>query len=399
MPTLHELLQPQVILRVVSRIKKHQSRFSKWLGFQPTRFDPATVQISGPNTINGYGREFSYRIFDATRTIGTFVPPGRGPATTWQQPIGVVQGSYARVHEKMILDYESLGNLSPIIGPNSQVDEGGQNFIAKQTDVMAQKANNAISFMAAGLARGAFWLTQSGDNWLPSFTAPAGGVPFSKIDYRVPAGNTLQLNMLGAGSIIDVKWSNPAATIVKHLMAIKSAFTQLSGYMMEHVWINSNVWYMLITNTEIRNTAGTAATPYAEYEYVPETDEDGNKVSQFAARLKADPTITWHISDEGLVLGGVGDPSYSAGTGTFTKIFPDTSALFCPEVDNEWTEMGYGSEHVVEYPGPNQAINRVGYYFWHKYVDQPSGVELIYVMNGMPFLYIPKAIAPATVDF
>lgn len=399
MATLHELLQPQVILRVISRVKPHQSRLSKWLGFQPTRFDPEKVSVSGPNSIEGYGRNGSYRIFDNSRAIAPFVSPGRGPAVIAQQPIGVVQFSYARVHAKMILDYESMGNLSPLIGPNAQIDPGGENFIAKQAKIMGQQFNNAVSFMAAGMVRGNFYLQQVGDQWQPTWTQPTAPTPYSNINYQVPAGNKSQLNMLGTGNILGTGWENATATIVGNLMNMKSALTQLTGYQLEHSWITSPMWYYLISNTEVRNTAGTAATPYAEYDYVDETDMEGDKISEFAAILKADPTIMWHISDEALALGGVGDPSYSAGTGTMTKIIPDTNGWFCPEPDNEWTQIGYGSEYVVEYNGPNQGVNRAGYYFWHNYVSQPSGVEIIGLLNCLPFLFIPKNSLYPTLNF
>ena len=398
--SLHELIQPQIILKVISRIKTHQSRLSKWLGFQPTRFDPDKPTISGPNTVESYGRQGTYRIYDNTRTIATFKSPGSGPAVTFQQPVGSVQYTYARVHEKMILDYESLGNLSPLVGPNAQIDANGENYIARQLKTLGQRMNNAVSAMAAGLMRGGFYLVMVGDRWEIRFSAPSAGTAYNYINYRVPAGNLAQLNMLGTGNIIDVTWLNAAATIVKHLMSIKSAQVQLSGYMVEHAWITSLMWYNLISNTEVRNTAGTAATPYAEYDYVEETDMEGGKVSEFAAILKADPTITWHISDEGLVFGpGVGDPVTSSGAGTFTKIIPDTNAWFLPTADSDWVQMGYGSEPVVEYQGPTAGVQRSGYYAWHKYVDQPSGVELLSLLNCLPFLYIPNVLVNGTVVF
>ena len=42
---------------------------------------------------------------------------------------------------------------------------------------------------------------------------------------------------------------------------------------------------------------------------------------------------------------------------------------------------------------------RMGWYFWHEYVTQPSAVELISLLNAVPALYIPGVIAPATVIF
>ena len=51
--TLQELLQPQFILDMVSRLRKGQGALAPWLGFAPNKFDPESVSLSGPATISG----------------------------------------------------------------------------------------------------------------------------------------------------------------------------------------------------------------------------------------------------------------------------------------------------------------------------------------------------------
>src|ERR1019366_4791961 len=128
--TLQELLLPQVILRVISRIRNGQGMLGRWLGFQPDRFDNDTVTLSGPNTMTGSStvRSVVYRIFDNTRVVAKGRAPGTGPATVARNQMGQATVEVARFHQKIPMLYEDLGNLSPIIGPNSQVDPGGQNF-------------------------------------------------------------------------------------------------------------------------------------------------------------------------------------------------------------------------------------------------------------------------------
>lgn len=109
--TLQELLLPQVILRVVSRIRDGQGALGRWLGYQPDRFDNENVTLSGPNTIQGDTRQATFRIFDNTRVVAKGRAPGTGPATVAQNEMGVVQIACARFHIKIPLLYEMLGNL------------------------------------------------------------------------------------------------------------------------------------------------------------------------------------------------------------------------------------------------------------------------------------------------
>src|SRR6185436_9866132 len=92
------------------------------------------------------------------------------------------------------------------------------------------------------------------------------------------------------------------------------------------------------------------------------------------------------------------DPSYSTApaTATLAKLIPDNMAIFTTEPSPKWTRMYLGGEYVVENPGMNGVL-RMGYYFWHEYVTQPSAVELIALLNAVPILYRPLVIAPATV--
>jgi hypothetical protein len=395
--SIHELLQPQVILDVISRIREGQGRLSKWFGFAPNRFDPETVSLDGPNIVKGDTRYASWRIYDHSRIVAKSRAPSTGPATVAANPIGDTRISCARFHEKIPMMYEDLGNLSPLAGPNSVVDPGGQDYIARQERTIAEHFNNAVELMTAGMIRGQFYLKNVGDNWIPVLANPSP-TPAVTVNFQIPAGNKTQLDMLGDGNIINVSWANPAALIVKDLSQIKAAFARLTGYPLRHIWVTSPMWYQVITNAEVKNTAGSANVPFAEFDFVPETGFDGMQISDYSAILRADPTIIWHITDEVLVVDSDVDPSYSTGSGTYVKVIDDTAAMFSTDPSPLWCRMYHGSEYVVENPG-QVGVKRTGYYFWHQYVTQPSAVELIGLANLLPLLYVPKAIAYGTVEF
>lgn len=398
--SLHEILQPQVILDVVSRIRERQGMLGRWMGFQPNRYDPETVSLAGPNTVRGDTRYATFRLFDYTRVVAKGRAPGTGPATVAANPIGDVQVSCARFHQKVPLLYEELGNLSPLVGPNSQIDPGGQDYIQRQTRFIATQFNNVVELMTTGMIQDNLFFNFVGDDIMPSIGAISGAIPSFQVPFQVPAGNKAQLNMLGAGNIIDISWANQASAIMKHLSAIKVAFAQLSGYPLTDIWVNSNTWYNVITNTEIRNLAGSSNTGYAEFDMTEDNDFDGIPGGQYRAILRADPTINWHINNDVMVTNSDIDPSYATApsTATIIKVVPDNMAFFMTKPSPLWTKMYHGGEYVVENPGMPGSL-RSGYYFWREYVTQPSAVDLIGLMNAIPLLYIPKVVAPGTVIF
>lgn len=395
--SLHSLLTPQVILKAVSRIRKHQGRLGRWVGFQPNRFNPDTVSLEGPNSRYGDTRFATFRLDDVTRVVGKGRAPGTGPASVAVNPVGDVRVSCARFHEKVRLLGEFLGNLSPIIGPNSQIDTGGQSYIARQTVHLAEKYNNTIELMTTGMFQDNLYFQLSGDNLLPVIGAPTAPAIGVQIPFQIPSGNKSQLNLLGTGNIILVGWQNAGAPLIKNCLQIQSAMTQLSGYQPKHFWMNSLMWYNVLLNTEVRNTAGSSNQPFASYDRVTEKAMDGMDQPEFAAELRGIPWIQWHIADDVLVTGGDIDPTWSSSSGTTTvKVFPDNTVMIAPDPSPDWTELYHGAEYISENAGQPMMLKR-GYTFWKEWVTQPSCIELISLMNMIPLLYVPKAIAFATV--
>lgn len=397
--TLQELLQPQLILDLVSRVRPGQGKIGKWLGFQPNKYDPESVSLTGPATMTGNLRYTSYRIFNAVRTLASGRAPAVGPGVIPQNPMGAVNVTCARFHEKIPLNYEYLSNLSTMVGPNTQIDQGGQSYIKQQTTYLATRVARVVEMMSAAVMRGKMYLIQSGDTWYPSFTAPTVNQVGMTIDFQIPAGNKGQLNMLGAGNIITVPWSNTGAPILRNLASIKAAYAQLHGYPLTDAWLNSTMWPNIMLNTEVRNAGGSANTTFAEYDRIPEKGMDGeNMGNEYVAVLRADPTIRWHICDDIVAVGGNQiDPSYSYSTATAEKLIPDNMVIFSTNPSPEIAKLYLGGEIVVENPGQPGTI-RSGHYMWHEYVTQPSAIDLISLLNAVPCLFNPLVFAPATVS-
>ncbi len=398
--SLHSLLTPQVILRAVSRVRKFQGRLGRWIGFQPNRYNPDTVSLEGPNTRYGETRFATYRLDDVTRVVGKARAPGTGPASVALNPVGDVRVACARFHEKVRLLGEFLGNLSPLLGPNSQIDNGGQSYIARQQMHLAEKYNNTIELLTTGMFQDNLYFQFSGDNLLPVIGAPAAPNLGIQIPFQIPAGNKNQLNLLGTGNIINIGWQNASAPILKNCLQIQMAMTSLSGYQPEHFWLNSGTWYNVLLNTEVRNTAGSSNTPFAEYDRIPEAAQDGMPQPEFSAILRGLPWAQWHMADDVLVVGGDVDPTWQQGaanTSTVTiKVVPDNTCIIAPRPSNDWCELYHGGEWISEQAGQPASFKR-GYTFWKEFVTQPTCIELIALMNCIPLLYVPKAVCFATV--
>lgn len=397
--SLHDLLTPQVILKAVSRIRKFQGRLGRWIGFQPNRFNPDNVSLEGPNTRNGDTRFASFRLDDVTRVVAKAKAPGTGPASVPPNPVGEVRVSCARFHEKVRLLGEFLGNLSPIIGPNSQIDAGGQSYIARQIVHLSEKYNNTVELLTTGMFQDNLYFQMQGDNLLPVIGAPAAPALGFQIPFQVPAGNKNQLNLLGTGNIIQVGWQTTGAPILKNCLQMQAALTQLSGYQPRHFWLNSLGWYNVLLNTEVRNTAGSSATPFANYDRTVEKGIDGLDQPEFAAELRGIPWLQWHVADDVIVTNSDIDPTWASApaTATYVKVCPDNTVIVTPEPSPDWTELYQGAEYISENAGQPMTLKR-GYTFWKEWVTQPSCIELIALMNAIPLLYVPKAICFATVS-
>jgi hypothetical protein len=224
--------------------------------------------------------------------------------------------------------------------------------------------------------RGSYSYTTDGDELKHSFT---GGE--TSISYRVPAGNSGQLNMLGAGNILAADWASAGVDIPAHLHEINAAMIQLTGLGLAHVVLTGIGWQYLLNNTKVQAQGGSANVVFESIQRASS--------GEFTAVLRAVPWITFHVLDYGLNV-------YESGTETFDKLIPDDRAVFLPEPSPRWAQYLEGSEIVTEGPGGPKA-ERFGFYPFAYPTHDPSGWNLCAVFNGVPALYTPSAVAYGTI--
>lgn len=384
---LNELLQPQVITATISKLAKAKAgRLSQLFG----------MHLGGPNKTESPTRYAEWRIDNHTREAANFRAPATAPATRMPNPYGAQRFAMTRVHEKIPLDAEMLGNLSPIIGPNAQIDEGGQNYIKRQEGHLAELFQNSVEVMVAGMIRGAMYLTQSGDNWVP-YLSSQGGTELT-IDWNIPSGNKTQLDILGAGSLITQSWDDASAQIVKQMLSIRGAYESLTGAPLTDALVNSTTLGKFIGNTELRTVGGSVQSTFDAFTYEDEMGMDGMKVAgKGVITFRALPWLRFHIIDQTLSIGGT-DPIFSTGTGTRTAVVPNDKVIFMTEPSADWVTMYHGSEYVSENHGQPLA-KKTGFSTWHTYTIEPSGVSIVGLLNLLPVIYRENNLLIGTVVF
>ena len=358
-------MQPYAVNARVSRLKVINDTFQKATGMG---FGGQNVKLSPT------GRRGVYDVFNETREVPTMRLPNASAATIARQRVGTVAYNLPRWAEKMPLLLDDLANLRPIGGPVDQLDDAGERYIADQERILKQRFTNGREFQIASMMRGSYTFTTSGDDMTQAFT---GGT--YTVDYQMPSGNKNQLNMVGGGDIIGTTWSNTAAPLIRDCLAVNSGFIENTGRGLTDIYCTSVVWGHVITNQEVQSLAGSVNTPFKQWS----KDDDETMVGMLVGL----PGIYWHINDNGISLAG-----------TFTKLIPDTAAVFTTKLTPEIAAYYECMETVVDWVG-RPPTPRKGAYFWAVPEKDPARYDLHALHNGLPETYIPAAIAFGTVVF
>lgn len=379
--SLSEILSTKVTARTVTQVAACTSELLNLFGFQGN--EPG----SDGSNVNRVGhRKFGFDIFNDARSAAMASAPGTAARTARRQRVGRVEGEFPRFYEKLPLLLDELHNFRRIGGPASEYDNVGKDFVMKQQRFLGQRQANARLLLLAGMMQGKLYEHQTGDDVFYNFDATSAQ---QTIDWRIPAGNKDQLNMLATGNIIDVDWSNAAANIPLHLSKINAAFQALSGTQLKTIVMNSTTWQYIINNTAVARQAGTSATPFESFRREVGKGTNGRPLCNQMATLKCCPFYDIVITDAVIDV-----PTTGSGhaTATTVKIIPDGYVWFGPEPSKEIMEMCLGSEPVNEGYGKATSV-QFGSYAWTKEIDDPACMCMYSLDNAIPALYVPRATA------
>lgn len=357
-----QLLAPQTIRKAISQLELPGTSLQNLFGWG----------LGGNNVARQAGRSFSYDIFSVSRQIATARVPAQSMSKTSPQSVKNVTATFPRCAEKITLLDEDLLNRRKIGGPDSSLDRDGEAFITRQEAYLAQRFANVIEFQTAAMLRGSYTFDEDGDLLRHGFS---GGE--TTINFRVPTSNLTQLNMLGGGNILNADWATASTDIPAHLHAINAAMIELTGFGLAHVVLTSSGWQYIVNNDKVQEQGGSAGPVF---ESLRRTSP-----GEFTATLRGLPWLTFHVIDYGLEV-------WNGSTSTFTKLIENDHAAFLPEPSPRWVQYLEGSEIVTEGPGGGKH-ERFGFHAYAYPIHDPSGWDLCAVLNGIPALYTPSAIA------
>jgi hypothetical protein len=360
--SISQVLAPKTIVKAVNQLNLPGTTLQRLFGWH----------FSGNNKLQQSGRNFAYDLIPSSRLTATARNPGQTSSRQEPQRVEACSGTFPRSAETIALLDEDLLNRRAIGGPTDDLDARGETYVTRQEAYLAQRFANLIEFQTAAMLRGSYSYYEDGDDLRHGFS---GGV--LDIDFGVPDGNQDQLDMLGAGNILNADWANAATDIPKHLHQINAAMVRLTGLGLAHVALTSVGWQYLVNNTKVQAQGGSANVVFDSLQRVG--------AGEFSVVLRAIPWVTFHVIDYGLDV-------WNGSTHAFTKLIDDTHAAFFPEPSRRWTQFLEGSEIVTEGPG-GQKSERYGFYPFAFPTHDPSGWQLSAVFNGIPALYLPEAVA------
>jgi len=218
-------------------------------------------------------------------------------------------------------------------------------------------------------------------NLLPS----AAGAAVT-IDFGLPAGNRDQLDVLGAGDIIDATWSAAGSDIVQQILNLKGASVQLTGYRIKYAFYGKNIVGYLQGNTAL---------------------------SKYLENQKADlaKTIAGGEVPDGL-LGLIWKPLHEAGTlmhdGNFKFWCPDNTVCFSPVPSPDWWGFLQGGTPVATDIGTvtPDAVSMIdsintefGMYSYCVVENDPCRIKMVSGDVFLPTVKVPKALFIADIEF
>jgi hypothetical protein len=408
--SLQNLLSPPVFARLVSQLNIAPSPILARYGMQ----DGGTVvadsgkvtKISAENEVITNLRSNFYNVYNDTRASSPPNVAGGAATVSVRNRVGQVAYTIARLFDCLRIPAEEQANIANIEN-TMQVDSPGGAYLQKQILTQSQKADNWRLMLLVGMLRGESNLMadQSGaglSSRYLSFLAPTGtqsAVPITSS--QMPPGNRGQLNMLGAGNIIDVPWSNPQADIINHFMQIQAASQQLNGSRYTTVECSSQVWRWILNNDTIQTIGGIAGRPYSRYEIV---GDPGAPVTEAVGQIDAIPGVTFYISDATLEIGNPGStatvPIWSTRDAANPNLFVSNLCVFSQQPKGPFSPYkGYVlGEEVAEYDNGPRSV-KVGRSYWTTSQSNPTTDSIFVLDNFLPINESPSSIAAATVSF
>jgi len=367
MPSVLDILRPQVVNGIMNEIKTPFDRWQDFFGLGPkgSACDPSET------------RSVSYDVLNDDRKVSAFSAPGSDATRIAPQVIGNRVVTCPRAFEAIELSYEVLNNIRAV---GKAADPGSQaalSYVRVQADMLKRRMRRWREFLIWGALRGACSFVMSGTKWIPVMTG--GTISF---DWQVSANHKNQAN-----GIVGTSWDNAAAPLIGDLADIDAQSEADCGIPIRHIWCNGSRMQKILQNTEVRNLGGSANTAFeqwliqmAQMKAYGGTDVDAWKI-EASVVLKGYPSITFHVTNRIIDLNG-----------TSTKFLGDDELLLHPDPDREWMK-GYEVKESTNQTTGQAPVDVYGNSSWIKQpVDSDTPKYLLYGLDNFFPAVNPNAV-------
>lgn len=383
---LTDILKPSVVTKIVSRIRTPAYPLANWFG----------VNLGGTNTqqLPFPLPTYTYDIFDNTRRLamgrGRYVSAG----TVAARPVGNNTVTIMRFAQKLPLDYNRVSQMRQIGENAGKIDAMGKRYIEKQAEQQTLMQTSVREYAIGSLLRGGhMYFHQSGDDLYPSYTSSGNLFDVDlkmESDWELIGGSFAAGLAMGTGAnTITHTWATASNDIPLMLEKVSYGFQSSVGQPLTDVWCNYTVWLNVLQNDKVRQLAGTANTPFAQFDLEEAKAADGSPTGLQIGRIKGLPWIRWHMTPHVLDV-------WDGSAWTATKVIPDDYCLFTID-KGDWLVGIEGAEYVKD-NDLAPATLRQGLYAWIMEKADPARFEMHSIQNFTLELNTPKAVAVARVQ-
>lgn len=318
-----------------------------------------------------------YTVLTGTRTTAKISAYGSTSSNRQLRNLGVRPVKLISTVENIILPAHAYINLLDYNSLKKQ--EMGATEVARQIREARRNLDNLrIASAASAVFAGNIYFDAVG-NLLPASSA---GSATTTVPFNVPAGNLNQLNALGDGNIIDVKWSDTSARIDKQIMALHQAAVRLTGYDIKHAFYGKNIANYLTSNTSLSNYF------YRNGDFNPKYIQTGDIPNPLL-------DLTWHKAYYSF---------FEDASGVNRSLIDDDTVVFTPD-PAEWYGLMEGSIPIPKAfnfngndPMQNFQISH-GMYAYGVPMNDPAGAKIVYGDTFLPVIKNPKCLFIAKVVF
>ena len=416
--TIQSLFQYPYIVERISQIAPTSMAMSNFFGMGVRVSGSGDERTMTSGTRRSDQRKLVFDIFNNTRTTAGVKAYGTGPTIRRPKPSGQTTANALRTYEARVVDLNEVVTLRNMGSSNfDSLDSMGRQYVTRQFDSLVRSGLNSREFAFVSMLKGGFKVKElSEGNWacVPNTSDYTTNI-LHTADYQIPASHKAQLDIGGAGDIIDASWATPTTKIVDHIRTVRAQAVSRSGLAITEIWCNTNVLNKILSNNQAQEIGGSSFRVFdrltGNQVQSGDTTTMGNLDSGkyvIEVELRALPEVTFHVYDDGITLpvdastreaeDAIEDIS---GQQAFVKFLGDNEILMTPGASDasEWLDM-YDVLEVIQKNYETQPEMLYGFGAWLRRQMAPvPSYELHMMDNYCPAIKVPTAVYNPTVIF